>query len=188
MLGLGCGLVSWIDKFRTPGWRPYRAAMFVGLGASGVVPMVQGIQTYGFEAMDERMSLRLVILQGLIYMFGAFLYAVWPTPSLVTFVSVADSCERWVLTVPRPGGRRGPPQASSTSGAAPTRSSTSASCSRLGRTCTPWRGPLTTTTPSWARSAPELHGHLNTPVCLPSPLPEPRILIFCNKYRGIIIE
>lgn len=50
--------------------------MFVGLGASGVVPMIQGLQAYGFEAMDERMSLSLVTLQGLIYIFGAFLYAV----------------------------------------------------------------------------------------------------------------
>lgn len=80
MLGLGCGLVSWINRFRTPGWRPYRAAMFVGLGASGVVPILQGIQAYGFEAMDERMSIRLVILQGLIYILGAFLYAVCPVP------------------------------------------------------------------------------------------------------------
>ena len=68
--------MSWIDRFRTPAWRPYRAAMFVGLGASGVVPMIQGLQTHGFEAMDERMSLSLVTLQGLIYIFGAFLYAV----------------------------------------------------------------------------------------------------------------
>ena len=59
-----------------PRWRPYRAAMFVGLGASGVVPMLHGLQMYGFETMNERMSLSLVVLQGLIYMFGAFLYAV----------------------------------------------------------------------------------------------------------------
>lgn len=81
MLGLGCGVVSWIDQFRTPRWRPYRAAMFVGLGASGVVPILHGLQMYGFEAMNERMSLGLVVLQGLIYMFGAFLYAVRPLHS-----------------------------------------------------------------------------------------------------------
>lgn len=50
--------------------------MFVGLGASGVVPMIQGLQTHGFQVMDEQMSLSLVALQGAIYIFGAFLYAV----------------------------------------------------------------------------------------------------------------
>lgn len=84
MLGLGCGVVSWIDQFRTPRWRPYRAAMFVGLGASGVVPMLHGLQMYGYKDMNERMSLSLVVLQGLIYMFGAFLYAVCPFPSRIS--------------------------------------------------------------------------------------------------------
>ncbi|SPO04035.1 related to PHO36 (regulatory role in lipid and phosphate metabolism) [Cephalotrichum gorgonifer] len=78
-LGFACGLVSWIDRFRTPEWRPYRAGMFVGLGTSGVFPILHGIQIYGFKGMDERMSLRLVALHGLVYIIGAVLYAArWP--------------------------------------------------------------------------------------------------------------
>ena len=100
MLGLGCGVVSWIDQFRTPR-RPYRAAMFAGLGASGVVPMLHGLQMYGYKDMNERMSLSLVVLQGLIYMFGAFLYAVCPFPhvSLCLSIRTPYSCQPLSLSV-----------------------------------------------------------------------------------------
>lgn len=50
--------------------------MFVGLGTSGVVPMLHGLQMDGFQALDDRMGLRWILLQGGLYIFGAFLYAV----------------------------------------------------------------------------------------------------------------
>lgn len=82
-LGLGCGLVSWIERFRTPTWRPYRTMMFVALGLSGVVPVMHGCMVYGIQGMEERMSLSLVVLHGAMYIFGAFLYAVrWPERSV----------------------------------------------------------------------------------------------------------
>ncbi|KAI2638065.1 hemolysin-III channel protein Izh2 [Xylaria nigripes] len=79
ILGFGCGVVSWVEKFRTPSWRPYRAALFVGLGASGIVPVCHGLAIYGYRSLCERMGLNWVLLQGALYIFGAFLYAVrWP--------------------------------------------------------------------------------------------------------------
>ena len=141
--------MSWIDRFRTPAWRPYRAAMFVGLGASGVVPMIQGLQSHGFEAMDERMSLSLVTLQGLIYIFGAFLYAVCPVGLLSLHACVRAS----QLTISRPAGRRGSSPESLISGGVHTNSSISASSSRRGRIYTPCREPLITIIQLWARSA-----------------------------------
>ncbi|KAI1828544.1 hemolysin-III channel protein Izh2 [Xylaria intraflava] len=79
LLGVGCGVVSWVEKFRTPLWRPYRAAMFVGLGISGVVPVCHGLVIYGYRPLCERMGLDWILLQGALYIFGAFLYAVrWP--------------------------------------------------------------------------------------------------------------
>ncbi|KAL2177092.1 hemolysin-III related-domain-containing protein [Thermothelomyces heterothallicus CBS 202.75] len=84
LLGLGCLVVSWFEHFRTPAWRPYRALMFVGLGLSGVVPVLHGLTFYGYRELDQRMGLSWVILQGGLYIFGAFLYAVrfpeckWP--------------------------------------------------------------------------------------------------------------
>ncbi|KAK4130090.1 HlyIII-domain-containing protein [Trichocladium antarcticum] len=79
LLGLGCLVVSWFEHFRTPTWRPYRALMFVGLGLSGVVPILHALTFYGYRQLDERMGLGWVILQGALYIFGAFLYAArWP--------------------------------------------------------------------------------------------------------------
>ncbi|KAK0642026.1 hemolysin-III related-domain-containing protein [Cercophora newfieldiana] len=80
LLGCGCLTVSWFDHFRTPAWRPYRALMFVGLGTSGVVPILHVLITeYSFSQLNELMGLKWVILQGGLYIFGAFLYAArWP--------------------------------------------------------------------------------------------------------------
>ncbi|KAB5539506.1 hemolysin-III related-domain-containing protein [Coniochaeta sp. 2T2.1] len=75
LLGVGCMTVSWFDHFRTPEWRPYRALMFVGLGLSGVVPILHGLTMHGFHALNERMGLVWVMLEGAMYIFGAFLYA-----------------------------------------------------------------------------------------------------------------
>ncbi|KAI1345275.1 hemolysin-III channel protein Izh2 [Xylariaceae sp. FL0016] len=81
-LGLGCGIVSWVDQFRMPHWRPYRTAVFVGLGISGVIPICHGLTIYGYKSLNERMGLNLVLLQGFLYILGAFLYAVrWPERS-----------------------------------------------------------------------------------------------------------
>lgn len=75
LLGMGCMVVSWFDHFRTPEWRPYRALMFVGLGLSGIIPILHGLSMYGFRALNERMGLVWVMLEGAMYIFGAFLYA-----------------------------------------------------------------------------------------------------------------
>ncbi|KAK4158072.1 hemolysin-III related-domain-containing protein [Chaetomidium leptoderma] len=75
LLGSGCLVVSWFEHFRTPVWRPYRTLMFVGLGLSGVVPIIHALTLYGYRQLDERMGLNWVILEGGLYIFGAFLYA-----------------------------------------------------------------------------------------------------------------
>ncbi|KAI0483090.1 hemolysin-III related-domain-containing protein [Xylariaceae sp. FL0804] len=82
LLGCGCGVVSWVDRFRSPEWRPYRAAVFVGLGVSGVVPVCHGLAVYGYRSLEERMGLSWVLFQGFLYISGALLYAVrWPERS-----------------------------------------------------------------------------------------------------------
>ncbi|KAH6635625.1 hemolysin-III related-domain-containing protein [Chaetomium sp. MPI-SDFR-AT-0129] len=75
LLGSGCLVVSWFEHFRTPAWRPYRALMFVGLGMSGVVPILHALEFYGFSELDNRMGLSWILLEGCLYTFGAFLYA-----------------------------------------------------------------------------------------------------------------
>lgn len=68
--------VSWFEHFRTPEWRPYRAMMFVGLGVSGVVPVIHGLIIYGYPELNDRMGLGWVLLQGALYISGALIYAV----------------------------------------------------------------------------------------------------------------
>ncbi|ROT34788.1 HlyIII-domain-containing protein [Sodiomyces alkalinus F11] len=82
LLGFGCGMTAWLERFRTPPWRPLRAAMFVGLGLSGIVPVLHGLKLYGREALERRMSLSWVVGHGALYVTGAFIYAVrWPERS-----------------------------------------------------------------------------------------------------------
>ncbi|KAG5980363.1 hypothetical protein E4U55_004103 [Claviceps digitariae] len=81
-LGAGCGIVSWVERFRTPEWRAYRASMFIGLGLSGVVPVIHGMSIYGYSGLEHRMSISWVIAQGGMYILGAVLYAMrWPERS-----------------------------------------------------------------------------------------------------------
>ncbi|KAL6810373.1 mPR-like GPCR protein [Trichoderma sp. SZMC 28015] len=82
LLGLGCVIVSWVERFRTPAWRPYRALMFVSLGLSGIIPIGHGLLKFGYQTLEDRMSLSWVVLHGFMYIFGAFLYAIrWPERS-----------------------------------------------------------------------------------------------------------
>ncbi|OJJ51506.1 hypothetical protein ASPZODRAFT_138594 [Penicilliopsis zonata CBS 506.65] len=74
-IGLGCACVSVLPKFRTPGWRPFRAAMFVGMGLSAVFPVLHGLQMFGINQMARQIGLGWLLLQGLLYILGATIYA-----------------------------------------------------------------------------------------------------------------
>ena len=50
--------------------------MFVGFGLSAVVPVIHGLIIYGVEQLRQSMGLYWVVLQGLLYVLGAGLYAV----------------------------------------------------------------------------------------------------------------
>ncbi|KAL6249507.1 hypothetical protein RBB50_003360 [Rhinocladiella similis] len=74
-LGIACTATSVLPKFRTPAWRPYRALMFVGMGVSAVFPVLDGLLTFGIEAMEKQIGLSWLVLQGVLYIAGAALYA-----------------------------------------------------------------------------------------------------------------
>ncbi|TGO11987.1 hypothetical protein BTUL_0097g00390 [Botrytis tulipae] len=80
VLGGICAVVVMLERFRTPAWRPYRAGIFVALALCGaVIPILNGIQLYGFHAMRERAGLTWLLLEGFFYILGASLYAArWP--------------------------------------------------------------------------------------------------------------
>lgn len=50
--------------------------MFVGMGLSAVFPVIHGLQLYGLRQMEKQIGLRWLVLQGLLYVTGAGLYAV----------------------------------------------------------------------------------------------------------------
>ncbi|KAE8398793.1 hemolysin-III related-domain-containing protein [Aspergillus pseudonomiae] len=74
-IGIGCVFVSIMPQFRTPRWRPFRAAMFVGMGLSAVVPVIHGLRMYGVEQMTRQIGLGWLLLQGFLYILGAGIYA-----------------------------------------------------------------------------------------------------------------
>ena len=86
-LGLGCVTVSIFERFRTPAWRPYRAGMFVLMGLSAVFPVLHGLELHGIKQMQDRIGLTWLILQGLLYILGAGIYAV----SISRFQASADT-------------------------------------------------------------------------------------------------
>ncbi|RVX72991.1 hypothetical protein B0A52_03344 [Exophiala mesophila] len=76
LLGLACTAVSVLPQFRTPAWRPYRALMFIGMGVSAVFPVLDGLRLFGLEQMQKQIGLFWLVLQGMLYILGAGLYAV----------------------------------------------------------------------------------------------------------------
>ncbi|KAL5352473.1 hypothetical protein ACLOAV_002421 [Pseudogymnoascus australis] len=67
--------ISIFDQFRTPAWRPYRAAMFVAMGLSAVFPVLHGMEVHGVQDMRGRIGLIWVLTQGALYILGAGIYA-----------------------------------------------------------------------------------------------------------------
>lgn len=65
-----------LPKFRLPQWRPFRAAMFVAMGLSAVVPVIHGLRMYGREQMEKQIGLSWLLGQGILYVSGAAIYAV----------------------------------------------------------------------------------------------------------------
>ncbi|KAI7213727.1 HlyIII-domain-containing protein [Hortaea werneckii] len=74
-IGAGTLGVVLLPRFRSPGWRPFRAFMFVAMGMSAVVPVIHGIRLYGLAQLEEKIGLSWLVTQGLLYVAGAAIYA-----------------------------------------------------------------------------------------------------------------
>ncbi|KAJ4305437.1 hypothetical protein N0V90_000968 [Kalmusia sp. IMI 367209] len=74
-LAAGTSIVATHPKFRTPALRPFRALMFVAMGLSAVFPVLHGIRIYGLSQLRETIGLDWIVLQGLLYILGAGIYA-----------------------------------------------------------------------------------------------------------------
>jgi adiponectin receptor len=74
-IGVACGVVTVNPRFRSPAWRAWRAAMFVTMGLSAVIPVIHGLSIYGLDGMEDRIALRWLVSQGVTYVAGAGIYA-----------------------------------------------------------------------------------------------------------------
>ena len=62
-------------KFRKPAYRRMRFYMYVLLGVSAFLPVLQGLQLHGFGELNRRMSLTNFVGLGLLNFCGAAIYA-----------------------------------------------------------------------------------------------------------------
>ncbi|CAI4228098.1 unnamed protein product [Auanema sp. JU1783] len=75
VLGAGAIIVSLWDKFSESRFRPYRAAVFVGMGLSGAIPTAHYIYTDGVRSLFEDNAFHWLLLMAFLYLLGALLYA-----------------------------------------------------------------------------------------------------------------
>ncbi len=54
--------------------------MFVAMGLSAVIPVLHGVKIYGMAKMTGLMGMPWVVLQGVLYVLGAGIYAVCANP------------------------------------------------------------------------------------------------------------
>lgn len=74
-LGVSSIIVALWDKFATPAFRAIRAAVFLALGCSGIIPVVHMLFIYGIQRGSQQGAVGWLILMGLSYIIGALLYA-----------------------------------------------------------------------------------------------------------------
>lgn len=75
VLGVSSIIVALWDKFATPGFRAIRAAVFLALGCSGIVPVCHMLIIYGIQRGSQQGAVGWLIVMGLCYIIGAILYA-----------------------------------------------------------------------------------------------------------------
>lgn len=75
---LAGGAASYIvlsPEYSRPTHRGARTAVFIGLGLSGVFPMIHGFHTYGIRTLVLEMGFLWVLISGALYILGALIYA-----------------------------------------------------------------------------------------------------------------
>jgi adiponectin receptor len=76
-----------MPSFRTPKWRPFRAGMFVAMGLSAVIPVLHGVFLFGVNQLERQIGLSWLVLQGVLYISGAAIYAVSRTVGMMLWQS-----------------------------------------------------------------------------------------------------
>lgn len=80
VLAACCVYATLHPAFRRPRYRPYRAAMYAGLGLSFIIPIIHGLSKFGWETQVWRMSLDWMALMTAFNLTGGALYALRVSP------------------------------------------------------------------------------------------------------------
>jgi adiponectin receptor len=75
ILAAACFYITVNPRFRQPKLRPYRAAMYTGLGFSALIFITHGLVIHGWEVQNRRMSLSWMGLMAGFNLIGAAAYA-----------------------------------------------------------------------------------------------------------------
>ena len=75
IIATACIATTLNSRFRHPQLRPYRAAVYSGLGLSAIVIIIHGLIIHGWEIQNRRMSLAWMGLMGTLNLIGAAAYA-----------------------------------------------------------------------------------------------------------------
>jgi adiponectin receptor len=75
ILAAACVAATLDPQFRHPRLRPYRAAMYSGLGLSAIIFISHGVAIHGWEIQNHGMSLGWMGLMGGLNLIGAAAYA-----------------------------------------------------------------------------------------------------------------
>jgi adiponectin receptor len=75
LLAIACVATILNPRFRHPQLRPYRAAMYSGLGLSAIIFIIHGIVIHGWDIQSRRMSLGWMGLMSTLNLIGAAAYA-----------------------------------------------------------------------------------------------------------------
>ncbi|EEB07743.1 hemolysin-III family protein [Schizosaccharomyces japonicus yFS275] len=85
-----------LERFRKPQWRVYRAGIFTAMGLFGILPVAHAATLYPLGQLLSSMGLGYLILQGVLYIIGAVLYAMrFPEKTKPGIFDVLGSSHQW---------------------------------------------------------------------------------------------
>lgn len=90
VLGGICTKVTFDSKFSTPAYRPFRSLMFILFGLSGALPVIAAVKLFGVEDAIKRSNATWLVMEGILYILGAVLYAA-RFPERLTHVESEDT-------------------------------------------------------------------------------------------------
>ena len=76
--------------------------MFVAMGLSALVPVLHGLRIYGLEQLEKQIGLSWLVLEGVLYILGAAIYAVGVSLAFSQSSLMPSRCERPSAGTPAP--------------------------------------------------------------------------------------